>query len=70
MKASFTAVSASAVVVLVSTWAQTRTLHSDTLARYEAITSYCEQADPGIGSAILSETGRPDPRPFQQRNCG
>jgi hypothetical protein len=46
MRASFPAVAASAVIVLVSTWAQTRTLHSDTLARYEAITSYCEQADP------------------------
>jgi hypothetical protein len=50
MRASFPAVAASAVVVLVSTWAQTRTLHSDTLARYEAITSYCEQADPASAS--------------------
>lgn len=47
MRASFPAVAASAVVVLVSTWAQTRTLHSDTLARYEAISSYCAQVDPG-----------------------
>ncbi len=50
MKASFPAVASSAVIVLVSTWAQTRTLHSDTLARYEAITSYCEQADPASAS--------------------
>ena len=50
MRASFPAVAASAVIVLVSTWAQTRTLHSDTLARYEAITSYCEQADPALAS--------------------
>jgi len=49
MRASFTAVCASAVVVLASAWAETRTLptlHSDSLARYEAITSYCEKTDP------------------------
>ena len=50
MRASFPAVAASAVVVLVSTWAQIRTLHSDSLARYEAITSYCEQVDPASAS--------------------
>lgn len=47
MKASFLAVAATSVVVLVSTFAQTRPpLHPDTLARYEAITAYCEKADP------------------------
>lgn len=46
MRASFLAVAASSVVVLVSTFAQTKlALHPDTLARYEAITSYCEKAD-------------------------
>jgi hypothetical protein len=50
MRASFLAVATSAVVVLVSTWSETRTrsvLHSDSLARYEAITSYCGKIDPG-----------------------
>lgn len=47
MKASFLAVAASSVVVLVSTFAQTKPpLHPDTLARYEAIATYCEKADP------------------------
>lgn len=48
MRASFLAVAMSAVVVLVS-FADTRTrpaLHPDTLARYEAITSFCEKVDP------------------------
>jgi hypothetical protein len=47
MRASFLAVAASSVVVLVSTFAQTKfPLHPDTLARYEAISSFCEKADP------------------------
>jgi hypothetical protein len=53
MKASFAAVCASAAVVLVSAWAETRTvptLHPDSLARYETITSYCEKADPDSAS--------------------
>lgn len=51
MKASFLAVAASSVVVLVSTFGQTKLpLHPDTLARYEAIASYCEKADPGLAS--------------------
>jgi len=53
MKASFLAVATSAVVVLVSTWSGTRTtpaLHPDSLARYEAITSYCGNIDPGSAS--------------------
>jgi hypothetical protein len=56
MRASFTAVCTSAVVVLVSAWAQSRTLptlHSDSLARYEAITSYCEQVDPASASQYV-----------------
>ena len=50
MRASFLAVATSAVVVLVSTLAETRTipaLHADSLARYEAISSYCGKIDPG-----------------------
>ena len=57
MKASFAAVCASAAVVLVSAWAETRTvptIHSDSLARYEAITSYCEKADPDSASLYRS----------------
>jgi len=49
MRASFLAVATSAVVVLVSSLAETRTrpaLHPDSLARYEAITSSCAKADP------------------------
>jgi len=57
MKASFAAVCASAAVVLVSAWAENRTvptLHSDSLARYEAITSYCEKADPDSASLYVA----------------
>ena len=51
MRASFLAVAATSVVVLVSTFAQTRPpLHPDTLARYEAITAYCEKVDPASAS--------------------
>lgn len=51
MRASFLAVAASSVVVLVSTFAQTKLrLHPDTLARYEAIASYCQKADPASAS--------------------
>jgi len=49
MRASFLAVATTAVVVLVSALAENRTrpaLHPDTLARYEAITSYCGEVDP------------------------
>jgi len=58
MKASFVTVCASATVVLVSAWAQTRTspkIHSDSLARVEAITSYCEKADPNSEAQYLSK---------------
>jgi hypothetical protein len=64
MRASFLAVAGSAVIVLVSALAQTRlhaALHADSLARYEAITSYCEKADPesasGYASKLASLTG-------------
>ena len=58
MRASFSAVVVSAVVVLMSAWAQTRTpakLHPDSLARMEAITSYCEKADPASGPEYRSK---------------
>jgi len=58
MRASFLAVAATSVVVLVSTLAQTRPpVHADTLARYEAITTYCEKVDPASTTqyaAVLS----------------
>ena len=62
MKAVMTAVYGTAMVVLVSGLAETRTpyrpspeaLHPETLARTEAITSYCEQADPGDASHYAS----------------
>lgn len=67
MKASFLAVAASSVVVLVSTFAQTKLpLHEDALARYEAIASYCEKADPGSAAqyaavlATFTEGHSPD----------
>ena len=53
MKASFAAVFASAAVVVVSALAGTRTsptIHPDSLARIEAITSYCGKADPNSES--------------------
>ena len=49
MRASFLAVAATSAVVLVSAFAGTRTsprLHPESLARYEAITSYCGTVDP------------------------
>jgi hypothetical protein len=59
MKASFFAVCAAALVVLVSAFAETRTssstIHPDSLARFEAIASYCEKADPNSGSEYLSK---------------
>ncbi|HEY1987102.1 MAG TPA: hypothetical protein VGG85_16930 [Terracidiphilus sp.] len=57
MKASFSAVCATAVVVFVSAYAETRTspqLHPASLARTEAITSYCEKVDPDSDSLYLS----------------
>lgn len=58
MRASFWAVSASAVVVLVSAWAENKTppaLQPGSLARYEAITSYCERTDPGAAAQYISK---------------
>ena len=48
VRASFLTIASSTVVVLVSAYAHSRThaLPADSLARYEAITSYCEKADP------------------------
>jgi hypothetical protein len=50
MRASFLAVATSAVVVLVSLAETRTTLHPDSLARYEAISSYCGKIDPGSAS--------------------
>jgi hypothetical protein len=58
VRASFLAVAGSAIVVLVSTLAQSRIhpgLQADSLARYEAITSYCEKADPGSAAEYVSK---------------
>jgi len=58
VRASFLAVAGSAIVVLVSSLAQTRihpAIHADALARYEAITSYCEKADPDSASEYVSK---------------
>ena len=58
MKASFVAVCATSAVVLVSAFAGTRTpprLHPESLARIEAITSYCEKADPSSESLYVSK---------------
>lgn len=58
MKASIVTVCATAVVVLVSAFAETRTsstIHPDSLARVEAITSYCEKTDPNAASEYLSK---------------
>lgn len=49
MKASSLAVCATGAVVLLSAFAGTRTspkLHPESLARFEAITSYCASLDP------------------------
>ena len=58
MRASFWAVSASAVVVLVSAWAENRTplaLYPDSLARYEAITAYCQKVDSSSASQYVAK---------------
>jgi hypothetical protein len=57
MKASFIAVCATAAVVLASALAQTRTaprLDARSLARVEAVTSYCENVDPASDSEYVS----------------
>ena len=58
MRASFLAVAGSAIIVLVSGLAQAgirSALHADSLARYEAITSYCEKADPNSAAEYVSK---------------
>ena len=58
MKASFIAVCATAAVVLASALAETRTapgLHPASLARAEAITSYCENVDPASDSEYVAK---------------
>lgn len=57
MRASFLAVCGTAVIMLVSALAETKTparLHPESLARVEAITSYCQKADPASGSQYAS----------------
>jgi hypothetical protein len=57
MKSSFIAVCATAAVVLASALAETRTaprLNAASLARVEAVTSYCENADPASDSEYVS----------------
>ena len=58
MKASFLAVCATGAVVLVSAFAGPRIparLHPDSLARFEAITSYCRAIDPAGRDLYLSK---------------
>jgi len=58
MRASVLAVFGTAVVVLVSALAEPRTppsLHPDSLARFDAITSFCEKADPTDGSQFAAK---------------
>ncbi len=58
MKTSFLAVCGTGAVVLLSAFAGTRTspkLQPDTLARIEAITSYCGTADPSARPLYLSK---------------
>jgi hypothetical protein len=57
MKASFIAVCATAVVVLASALADTQMaprLNAASLARVEAVTSYCENVDPASDSEYVS----------------
>ena|SRR5579863_10215325 len=61
MKASVFAVGSTAVVVLVSALAETRPftgVHPESLARFEAISSYCEKADPSFGSEYAAKLAR------------
>lgn len=57
MRASVLAVFGTAVVVLVSALAEpgTPALHPDSLARVDAITSYCEKADPTDASQFAAK---------------
>ena len=58
MKARFSKVRVLALVVLASVWAETNkssTIRPESLARVEAITSYCETVDPHSQSQYLSK---------------
>jgi hypothetical protein len=58
VKASFLVIAGSAVLVLVSALAHTgihSALRADSLARYEAVTSYCEKADPDWAPRYVSK---------------
>lgn len=76
MKASVFAVGSTAVVVLVSALAETRPftgIHPESLARFEAITSYCEKVDPGFGSEYAEKLagftrGQPEDQIQAERN--
>jgi hypothetical protein len=60
MRASVLAVFGTAVVVLVSALAEPRTppsLHSDSLARFDAISAFCEKADPIDASQFAAKLG-------------
>jgi hypothetical protein len=57
MRSSFIAVSATAAVVLASALAETRTaptLNPASLARVEAVASYCENVDPASDSEYVT----------------
>ena len=78
MKSSFIAVSATAAVVLASALAETRTaprLNAASLARVEAVTSYCENVDPASDSEYVSRVavamrGHSDAEVRQARESG
>lgn len=57
MKASLLAVCATGAVVLLSAFAENRTspaLHPESLARFDAIASYCQTLDPADGPRFAS----------------
>jgi hypothetical protein len=76
MKAHFAAVCATAIVVLASGLAETRTaptLHPASLARVDAITSYCKTIDPASHSEYVAKVagmlrGHSDAEVQQDRN--
>ena len=78
MKSSFIAVCATAVVVLASALAETRTaprLNAASLARVEAVTSYCENVDPASDSEYVTRVavamrGHSDAEVRLARNSG
>lgn len=78
MKSSFIAVCTAAAVVLASALAETRTaprLNVASLARVEAVTSYCENVDPVSDSEYVSRVagtmrGHSDSEVRSARNSG